>query len=43
MTLWLLNINCLFFVNLFVCSFFIMEVFKLLVMRVLIEQPIKKI
>lgn len=42
MTLWLLNINCLFFVNLFVRSFFIMEVFKLLVMRVLIEQPIKK-
>lgn len=43
MTFWLLNINCLFFVNLFVGSF-IMKVTKLLHVRVLlIEQQVKKL
>lgn len=43
MTFWLLNINCLFFVNLFVGSF-IMKVTKLLHVRgLLIEQQIKNL
>lgn len=43
MTFWLLNINCLFFVDLFV-GYFIMKVTKLLHVRVLlIERQIKNL
>lgn len=42
MSFWLLTINCLFFVNLFV-HFFIMKVSQLLCMRVLTEQLNKNV